>query len=395
MFSEKVVANLASASLVRAMFEQGERLRKQYGPENVYDFTLGNPDPEPPQSVLDTIKELASGRYPGIHKYMPNAGYEDVRKKVAEYIKEKTGLPVESGHVLMVSGAAGGLNAALKALLNPGEEVIVNTPFFLEYASYIDNFEGVTVKIPTLPETFQLDPDGIEKALTPKTKAIIINSPNNPSGAVYSQSSLEKLSGILKNWEAKTGNIVYVLSDEPYSKLLYDGVKLPSVLNIFDNSILIYSFSKSLSLPGERIGYTVLNPAIKDSDILMDAMIFCNRVLGHVNAPSLFQKVIAEHLDESVNVEEYKAKRDALYSIITGAGFSCHKPEGAFYLFPKSPVPDEAEFAKAALEENIIVVAGSGFGTPGYFRLAYCVSMETILNSRKGFMKLGNKYFGG
>jgi len=392
MFSEKVINNLSSASWIRAMFEQGELLRQKYGAENVFDFTLGNPDALPPEAVQKKLVELVSGNYPEIHKYMANAGYMDVRTKIAQYTSKETGVQVNAENVLMVSGAAGGLNVIFKALLNPGDEVIAITPFFPEYKFYVDNHGGKIVLVPSLKDIFQLDICAIEKAITSNTKAIILNSPNNPSGAVYNRESLDKLACVLKNKELEIGSQIYVISDEPYVKLVYDNTVVPPVLSIFKNSIIVNSFSKSLSLPGERIGYIAINPAIKDADLLMSAMIFCNRTLGYVNAPSLFQKVIADNLDLVAGVDKYKERRDELYKIITEAGFKCELAKGAFYLFVKSPIENDGEFAKDALTYNLIVVGGTGFGTSGYFRLAYCVSMETIKKSKSAFNALGKKY---
>lgn len=389
MFSEEVVKNVHNGSAIRAMFEEGARLSAIYGAENVYDFTLGNPDLEPEAPVIQSILEYA--RTPNIHKYMANAGYQDVRDKVAAYTAKETGVPVEGRNVLMIAGAAAGLNVVLKALLNPGEEVIAIAPYFVEYGAYTKNQGGSFKTVNAVEGTFDLDVDAIERAITPKTKAIILNSPNNPTGTVYPEETLQKLAGVLSALEAK-GQTVYVISDEPYIKIVYDGVKVPAMLSLFKNSIIVNSFSKSLALPGERIGYIVVNPAIDGAELLMDGMIICARTLGYVNAPSLFQKVIADNLELATGVASYYERRNVLYDIITRAGFSCRLPEGAFYLFPKSPVPDDKAFCNKALEHNLIAVSGAGFGYPGYFRLAYCVSMDSIKRSEKAWMELGKEY---
>lgn len=389
MFSEEVVKNVHNGSAIRAMFEEGARLSAIYGVENVYDFTLGNPDLEPEAPVIQSILEYAQA--PNIHKYMANAGYQDVRDKVAAYTAKETGVPVEGRNVLMIAGAAAGLNVVLKALLNPGEEVIAIAPYFVEYGAYTKNQGGSFKTVNAVEGTFDLDVDAIERAITPKTKAIILNSPNNPTGTVYPEETLQKLAGVLSALEAK-GQTVYVISDEPYIKIVYDGVKVPAMLSLFKNSIIVNSFSKSLALPGERIGYIVVNPAIDGAEILMDGMIICARTLGYVNAPSLFQKVIADNLELATGVASYYERRNVLYDIITRAGFSCRLPEGAFYLFPKSPVPDDKAFCNKALEHNLIAVSGAGFGYPGYFRLAYCVSMDNIKRSEKAWMALGKEY---
>lgn len=392
MFSERIVKSLTSGSMIRAMFEQGNALKKLYGPENVYDFALGNPDLEPSQEIIDRMKELVS--QPDIHKYMPNAGHVDVRQKVAEFMKRKTDVDFEAKHIIMCTGAAAGLTITMNSLLNPGDEVIVIAPFFGEYRSYVTQYGGVIIPVKALPDTFQLDIEAIDKAITAKTKAIIINSPNNPSGAVYPEEDLVRLNSVLLGAEAKYGQPIYVISDEPYVKVSYDGVVIPEIAAIFDNSIIVNSFSKSLSLPGERIGYVAVNPLIKDSDILVDALIYSNRTLGFVNAPSLFQKLVADHLDDVVGLDSYKERRDVFYKILTDIGYECALPKGAFYLFVKSPIEDDGKFCEMALSHNIVIVSGKGFGYPGYFRIAYCVSMQQITGSKDAFKALYDEAMG-
>lgn len=392
MFSERIVKSLASGSMIRAMFEQGNALKKLYGPENVYDFALGNPDLEPSQEIIDRMKELVS--QPDIHKYMPNAGHVDVRQKVAEFMKRKTDVDFEAKHIIMCTGAAAGLTITMNSLLNPGDEVIVIAPFFGEYRAYVTQYGGVIIPVKALPDTFQLDIEAIDQAITAKTKAIIINSPNNPSGAVYSEEDLVRLNSVLLGAEAKYGQPIYVVSDEPYVKVSYDDVVIPEIAAIFDNAIIVNSFSKSLSLPGERIGYVAVNPLIKDSDILVDALIYSNRTLGFVNAPSLFQKLVAEHLDDVVGLDSYKERRDVLYKMLTDIGYECTLPKGAFYLFVKSPIADDGLFCDMALRHNIVVVSGKGFGYPGYFRIAYCVSMQQITGSKEAFKALYEEVMG-
>ena len=386
MFSKTVVENMAGGSWIRAMFELGNQLKAQYGADKVYDFTLGNPDPEPPEAVLAQMEQLV--RTPNIHKYMSNAGFEDVRGKIAAYMERESGVAFTAKEIIMVTGAAAGLSITLKALMNPGEEVIVLAPYFMEYNSYVGNQNGKVVPVKTLPDTFQPDIPAIAKAINANTKAIILNSPNNPSGAIYTEESLQALARVLDEAEKEFGHPVYVISDEPYVKIVYDGVKVPSVAKIFKNAITVNSFSKSLALPGERIGYIAVNPTIEDADTLVAAMVYCNRTLGFVNAPGLFQKVIADHLDEAAGLEAYKERRDLLYDILVDAGFSCMKPQGAFYLFAKCPMEDDSAFSQMAIKHNIILVGGSGFGYPGYFRLAYCVSYDTIRNSAQAFKDL-------
>lgn len=394
MFSEKIVNDLKHSSGIRAMFEEGEKLRKIYGPENVYDFSLGNPDPEPPEAVKKTIRDLANAPVSGdLHKYMPNAGFTDVREKIAKYINKESGVSISAKHILMTCGAAGGLNVALKSLLNPEEEVIVFAPFFVEYLFYIGNHGGKGVIVPVNKETFEPDVAAFEAAITPKTKAIILNSPNNPTGVVYSEEILKKLAQVIEKKQKEFNSTIFVLSDEPYTKIVYDGVVIPSVMKIFKNSLVITSFSKTLSLPGERIGYIAVNPEADNADLLMDCLIFSNRVLGFVNAPSMFQRVIAENLDTIVDNNIYKERRDILYNHLTKLGFTCVKPQGAFYLFPKTPIPDDVEFKNIAMKYNILVVPGSSFYCPGYVRLSYCVSTKLIENSLPAFEKLAKEFF--
>lgn len=390
MFSQQVVQNLSRSSWIRAMFEEGARLKKIYGDDKVYDFTLGNPDPEPPAEVIDSMRKYIE--YPNIHKYMSNVGFSDVRDKIAGYISEESGVSLNLNHIVMAVGAAGGLNVVLKSIINPGEEVIVLAPFFAEYAFYIGNAQGKVVKVNTDPDNFMPVPELISQAITPKTKAIILNSPNNPTGVVYPRDVLEKISDVLEQKEREFGTTIFVISDEPYTALVYDDVRVPSILSIFKNGIVVSSFSKSLALPGERIGYIAVNPSIKDVDLLINALAFCTRTLGFVNAPSLMQKVVADNLSAVSDIQSYKERRDALYDIVVSAGFKCEKPKGAFYLFPKCPIEDDAEFVKAALKYNLIIVGGTGFSFPGYFRLAYCVSMDTIKNSAPAFKELGKEF---
>ncbi len=392
MVSEKILTNLKKSSWIRAMFEQGESLRKKYGADNVYDFSLGNPDLEPPQTVKEVLKKTVLSDTPKMHGYMSNAGYADVRAAVAEHLSKTKGVPVEASHVVMQCGAGGAMNVVLKTILNPGEEVIVLAPYFAEYLFYIDNHGGVPVIVDTDRETFQPDAKKIHDAITPKTKAIIINSPNNPTGVIYSRSSLESIAEVIEKRQKEFGTTICVISDEPYDKIVYDGAEVPSVFDVFKNSVIVNSYSKSLSLPGERIGFVAVNPGIGDTSDLMDGLIFSTRTLGFVNAPALFQRILPGSLDAQVAVEVYKKRRDMLYEIITKAGFRCLKPQGAFYLFPKSPIEDDVKFCNEALKYNLIIVPGTGFGFRGFFRLAYCVDEKTIINSQKAFEALAAEF---
>lgn len=392
MLSQKIVNNLSNSSWIRAMFEEGEKLRKIYGKDKVYDFTLGNPDPEPPKEVKEALKNMVIENKPGMHGYMSNAGYEDVRKKIADSISKETGLSLTEQHIMMTCGAAGGLNVVLKSILNPDEEVLILAPFFVEYLSYVDNHGGKTVIIPTAKDSFDPDLEVLKEKITSKTKAIIINSPNNPSGHIYSEDTLTKLFNILLEKGEEYNTTICVISDEPYTKLVYDDYKVPSILKLYKNSFVVNSFSKSLSLPGERVGYIAVNPQMKDLDLVVACLATCNRSLGYVNAPALFQKVIGAAIDATVDVNIYKERRDALYNILSSLGFSCIKPHGAFYLFPKSPIEDDVAFIQSAVKYNLLLVPGKGFGAPGYFRLAYCVSLETIKNSFPAFEALAKDY---
>lgn len=385
MISKKIEQNLKKSSWIRAMFEEGEKLRKIHGADNVFDFSIGNPEFEPPKAVEEALLRTVSDDSAGKHRYMSNAGYADVRSKIASHIKNETRISLSSENIIMTCGAAGGLNVALKALLDPGDEVIVFSPYFVEYLFYIDNHGGKPVVVPTDKTTFQPSAEIVEKYITPKTKAIIINTPNNPTGVVYSSETLNKLANVLEQKEKKYNSSIYVISDEPYSSIVYDYIEVPSILKIFKNSIVVNSFSKSLALPGERIGYIAVNDSIKNSRLLIDAMVFCNRTLGFVNAPATIQKVIAQTIEEKVDTKEYEKRRDLLYNHLTKLGFSCVKPEGAFYLFPKALIDDDIEFCKRALKYNLLMVPGTGFGCPGFVRLSYCLNIKTIEGALPAF----------
>ena len=387
MISNRIAAKLSSGSMIRKMFEEGNRLRSIYGDDNVFDFSIGNPDLEPPREVIDAIAAYAAADIPGKHSYMSNSGYPSTRKAVADKLSRTSSVKVEADSVCMTVGAAGAMNAVLRSILDPGDEVIVISPFFMEYLSYIDNFNGVAVIVPAIPDTFQPDIEKIAAAITPKTKAIIVNSPNNPSGAVYSAESLDRLNACLLSQD----HLIHVISDEPYAELVYDGVTVPSSLDHFDNLIICYSWSKALSLPGERIGYAAVSPKHADYGELCPAVVMCNRILGSVNAPAFFQKIIEKTIDASADIANYEYRRNLLYDIVTRAGFSCTNAAGALYRFPKSPVYDK-EFSAACARHNLLVVPGSSCCCPGYFRLAFCVSEKTIRGSEKAFMAVGKEF---
>ncbi|NLI11853.1 MAG: pyridoxal phosphate-dependent aminotransferase [Peptococcaceae bacterium] len=381
---------LAKASWIRKMFEEGERLRKIYGNDKVYDFTLGNPDAEPPAAFKKELKRLALEPVPGMHRYMSNAGYPETRQAIAEVLAEQTALPFDKNNIVMTCGAGGGLNVVLKTLLDPGDEVIILSPYFVEYKFYIDNHGGVVKEVPTTSE-FQLDNNAISQAITSRTRAIIINSPNNPTGVVYDSASLEELGKAIAAKETELGNPVFVISDEPYAKIVYNGITVPSVFKYIKNSIVVTSHSKDLALPGERIGYIAFSPLVEDPLLLMEGLVFCNRTLGFVNAPALMQRIVTGLQRESVDIGMYQDKRDLLYNSLTAYGFKMVKPQGAFYLFPASPIPDDVEFVMAAQKHNILLVPGSGFGAPGYFRISYCIDKQIIINSLPAFKTLAQE----
>ena len=388
--SRKIAENLGRSSWIRKMFEEGERLRRERGPEAVFDYSLGNPDQEPPPEFREALLALAEDPPPGIHRYMSNAGYTESRAAVARRLAEETGLSVTAEHVVMTCGAGGALNVILKTLLNPGEEVVVVAPYFVEYGFYIENHGGRVV-VAESGEDFQLDLDSLARAVGPRTRALIINSPNNPTGAVYPAESLRALDELLAAKEAEFGTAIYVISDEPYAKLVYDGVRVPPVFPLLRHSLIATSHSKDLALAGERIGYAAVNPRIPDADQIAAGMVFANRTLGFVNAPALMQRLVAGLQGMAVGVESYRERRDILYDHLVSLGFEVVKPAGAFYLFPKSPIPDDVAFAQMAARHGLLIVPGSGFGRPGYFRLAYCLPKETILRSLPVFTALARE----
>lgn len=391
MISEKMKPLVQNNSAIRAMFEEGKRLAGIYGAENVYDFSLGNPSVPAPEMVKEAIIELANEMDPVVlHGYMNNAGFEDVREVIADSINEKFGTSFGVRNLIMTVGAASGLNVILKTLLNPGDEVIVFAPYFVEYNSYVRNYDGVTVVVSPDTKDFQPNLAEFEEKITVKTKAVIINSPNNPTGVVYSAETLTRISEILEKKQAELGTQIVLLSDEPYRELAYDGVEVPYVTKFYKNTVICYSYSKSLSLPGERIGYLVIPDEMTDSEEVIAAAAIANRVLGSVNAPSLMQKVVKKCINAEVNLEAYDKNRNRLYSALTEFGFECIKPEGAFYLFVKTPV-EESSFIDICKKHNVLVVPGKSFACSGYVRIAYCVSYERIENSLPAFAEIAKE----
>ncbi|AKL96918.1 aspartate/tyrosine/aromatic aminotransferase [Clostridium aceticum] len=392
MISEKIISNLSRSSWIRAMFEEGAKLAEKYGADKVYDFSLGNPYAEPPEEVTESLKKYVLTEEKGLHRYMNNAGFPEVREKIAKSLQKRSGVELTQQNVVMTVGAAGGLNVVLKAILNPEEEVIAFAPYFVEYSFYADNHGGKTVVVPPDVTTFEPDIKAFEAAITPKTKAVIINNPNNPTGVIYREEKLKDIAQIIERKEKEYNTTIFVISDEPYGEIVYDDFNVPSILAIFKNGIIINSFSKSLGLAGERIGYIAVSSKIEKVGLLIDALTFCNRTLGFVNAPGLFQKVVGDALEAKVDVEAYKKRRDFLYNHLTELGFECVKPQGAFYLFPKALIEDDIEFVKRALKYNLLLVPGTGFGCPGYFRISYCVKFDMIENSIGAFTKLAAEF---
>ncbi|MGK0469064.1 pyridoxal phosphate-dependent aminotransferase [Clostridium sp.] len=393
MISNKMKTLVANSSIIRAMFEEGKKLSKIYGEENVFDYSLGNPNVEPPENIKNEINKILNETAPKlIHGYMNNSGYEDVRSKVAQFLNKKHNIDIDCNNIVMTCGAAGGLNILLKTLLNPEDEVIVFAPFFGEYTNYVNNFDGKLVVVSTNIDTFEPDMQMLRDKINSKTKAVIINSPNNPTGIVYSEKVIQELAKLLSEKEKELGISIYLISDEPYREIVYDNVVVPYILKYYRNSFIGYSYSKSLSLPGERIGYVVANTNMDSFEEIMESLNVANRILGFVNAPSLFQRVIANCLEAEVDVSIYKRNRDLLYNHLTTIGFKCVKPQGAFYLFIRTPIDDDKEFCEEAKKFNLLLVPGSAFGCPGHARLSYCISYEKIQNSLPAFTKLAQLY---
>ncbi len=389
--SKKVKTALNNASWVRRMFEEGEELKRIHGEENVYDFSLGNPNLEPPASLKKALKALADHPVPGMHRYMANSGYSDTRKTIAEYLKDESGLPFDEKHVVMTVGAAGGLNVVLKAILDEGEEVIVPSPYFMEFKFYIEN-SGGEIRLVETNDDFSLNLSAIDKAIGARTKAVLINSPNNPTGAVYDEASFGKLGNLLKKKGQELGKTIYLITDEAYRRIVFDRIRLPIAFRHFPHSIRVTSHSKDLSLPGERIGYIAVNPLCEEVDELISAIVFANRTLGFVNAPALMQRLVAPLQRNSVDVREYEEKRDLFYEALTAFGYDVVKPQGAFYFFPKAPLEDDVAFVRELQSKRILTVPGTGFGKPGYFRIAYAVDKKVIKGALPGFKEAAERY---
>ena len=389
MISEKMAKMASGGSVIRAMFEEGKRLSAIYGKENVFDFSIGNPSFPPPGSVKDAIIDIITNEDPMyVHGYPANSGYPEVRRAIADSLNRRFGTAYTEGNIMMTVGAAGGLSCTMVTLLNPGDEVICITPYFFEYNNYVTPPGGKVVTVPASAENgFMPDVDAIAAAVTPKTKAVILNSPNNPTGVIYPADLLRKYSDMLLEKGREYGTVIYTISDEPYRELAYDGAEVPWMPGCVANCIVCYSWSKSLSLPGERIGYVVVPSDIADGQLIFDAEVVANRMLGFVNAPSLMELVVARCVDEPTNIAGYDANRKLLYDGLTALGFEWAYPAGAFYLWIKTPI-EESAFVEKAKSYNLLLVPGSNFGTPGYVRLAYCVSPDMIERSMTAFARL-------
>lgn len=392
VIAERMVGLVNNNSVIREMFEEGKRLAGIYGAENVFDFSLGNPSVPAPEELNRAVKDILDEE-PSIfvHGYMSNAGYEDVRATIADSINRRFGTSFNQSNIIMTVGAAGGMNVIFKTILNPGDEVLTFSPYFVEYNSYVSNYDGKLVAIDPDTETFQTNIEDLERKITPKTKALIINNPNNPTGVVYSEETIKKVAAILDAKQKEYGTEIFIISDEPYRELAYDGVEVPYITKYYNNTIVGYSFSKSLSLPGERIGYLVIPDEVDDAEQMKTAAAIATRVLGFVNAPSLMQRAVARCIDAKCDVDSYNRNREALYNGLVKLGFECIKPQGAFYLFVKSPVPDEKEFCNVAKKHNVLLVPGSSFKCAGYVRIAYCVSYDTIINSLPRFAEIAQE----
>lgn len=385
--ADAVRSSLERSSWIRKMFEEGARLKAEHGPENVFDFSLGNPILEPPPEVREALLGLLADPTPGMHRYIPNPGLPEVRAFIAEELSEATGLPYNAGHIVLSSGAAGAVNCVLKALLNPGDEVVTFTPYFVEYDFYVDNHGGKLVRCPTDAD-FQIDLDNLEAVVNERTRAVMINTPNNPTGVVFPAERLEALAGFLRDASARFGRPIVLISDEPYRRLVFDGVEVPWVPPLYEHTVVIYSHSKDLGLAGERIGYAAVSPNMADAELVCDALVLANRILGFVNAPALIQRILPLVKGAKVDVAYYQSMRDRMLAPLREMGYDVVTPQGAFYLFPKSPIEDDVAFVKAAQAERLLLVPGSGFGGPGHFRISLAVTEDLVERSLPVFEKV-------
>ncbi|NLO27388.1 MAG: pyridoxal phosphate-dependent aminotransferase [Actinobacteria bacterium] len=391
--AKKIAEAACRSSWIRQMFEEGACLAETYGCDKVFDFSIGNPNLDPPEEFHTVLEGLAKDRTTGIHGYMPNQGYPEACAAVAAYLTGDQGVLLSGEHVVMTCGAAAAANVIFKAILDPGDEVLVPRPYFVEYGSYVDNHGGVLIPVESKVD-FDLDLDVIATAITCKTRAVLINSPNNPTGRVYSADTLTALGELLERKTAEVGRVIYLVSDEPYRRIVFNGMRVAPAMAAYPNTIIASSYSKELSISGERIGFVAASPAIPGVDKLMDGLVMTNRILGFVNAPALMQRAVARLQGVGVDVTPYQRNRDVLYECLSGAGFEVFKPQGAFYFFPRSPIEDDVSFCREMQEHLVLVVPGSGFGLAGHFRLAFCVAPEVVDGSLPAFREVGAKYFG-
>jgi len=391
LVSGKISKSMEEGSWIRRMFEEGAELKRQHGAENVFDLSIGNPVMEPPDELRRELRRLAENPPPGMHRYMENSGYAETRAAVAAQLSLESGLTFTADDIVMTCGTAGGLNVIMKTILNPGDEVVIFSPFFPEYFNYIENHSGVVKVVPS-DEQFTPRLDVLETTIGAKTRAVLINSPNNPTGAVYSDDFLRQLGELLNNKEAQFGSEIALINDEAYRKIVYDGRENPQIWPHHRQSIMVTSHSKDLALPGERIGYIAVHPECSQRQELMNGLIYCNRTLGYVNAPALMQRLVRDLQSVTVPIAEYQKKRDFLYEHLNKMGYSVVKPQGAFYMFPKSPLEDDVAFVRELQQYNVLTVPGRGFGAPSYFRLAYCVEDRTLEGSLTGFRKVAQKF---
>lgn len=396
LLTPAIKAHLGNSSWIRRMFEAGIELKKKYGAENVFDYSLGNPDIPAPEVVKTAMTDLAEHALdPFAFGYMPNAGLPEVRAALAAKLGKEQGIEVGGEKVLVTCGAAGGINVFFRAVLSAGDEVLCPAPYFVEYGFYAENYGGILKSVPC-KEDFTLDIAAMDAAITPKTRAVIINSPNNPTGQIYSAEEINALAEVLRKHSAANGRVIYLISDEPYRFLNFDGVEIPSMFKAYDATVVIGSFSKNLSLAGERIGFIGVNPALENGQELMAGLIMCNRILGFVNAPVVAQKLILQCMDSEVDLNIYRRRRDKMAKVLKDAGLEFTMPRGAFYFFPKSPTADESVFINALVEQRVLAVPGRGFGMPGYFRLAFCsISEEAIEKSADSFKRAVESVRGG
>ena len=389
--SNKIKNFMEQGSWIRKMFEEGISLKRQFGEENVFDLSLGNPVIDPPEEFFSRLKSIADNPISGMHRYMPNAGLLETREAVAGQLTDETMIAFTANEIIMTCGAGGALNVVMKTLMDPGDEFVIFAPFFVEYHFYADNHGGSCKVVPP-DRNFLPDLDAFRDAVTPKTRGVLINSPNNPTGVLYSSDVLSNLCEIIREKEEEYGTQIYLVSDEPYRRLIFDNLKYPHIFDHHVRSIVATSHSKDLALPGERIGYIAIHPDCPDKQEIIDGMVFCNRTLGFVNAPALAQHLVTSLQSVTVDVGLYERKRNFLYSKLTDMGYSVVRPQGAFYMFPKAPIDDDVEFVDKLKEERVLAVPGTGFGLPGYFRLSYCLKDETIEGALPGLSKAISQY---